>query len=98
MSQADIPNGREFFDDPHTRALRRRRCARTVASTTERIPPSYLEELFGSAAHGAMDVLRTELDKKRRGLDSELMDQLILYRWLDCLGHPGRDPADIVWK
>jgi hypothetical protein len=45
-----------------------------------------------------MDVLRTELDKKRRGLDSELMDQLILYRWLDCLGHPGRDPADIVWK
>ena len=82
------------------RRWRRRRFARTAASTTggERIPPSYLEELFGPAVHGAMDVLRTELDKKRRGLDSELMDQLILYRWQDCLGHLSRDPADIVWK
>ena len=42
----------------------------------DRIPPSYLEELFGPGVHGALDVLRTELDKKRRGLDSELMDQL----------------------
>jgi hypothetical protein len=64
----------------------------------ERIPPSYLEELFGAEVHGALDVLRTELDKKRRGLDSELMDQLILYRWQDCLGHLSRDPAEIVWK
>ncbi len=39
-----------------------------------------------------------DLNKKRRGLDSELMDQLILYRWQDCLGHLSRDPADIVWK
>ncbi len=64
----------------------------------DRIPASYLEGLFGPAVHGALDVLRTELDKKRRGLDSELMDQLILYRWQDCLGHLSRDPADIVWK
>jgi ethylbenzene hydroxylase subunit beta/complex iron-sulfur molybdoenzyme family reductase subunit beta len=64
----------------------------------DRIPPSYLEELFGPGVHGTLDVLRTELDKKRRGLDSELMDQLILYRWQDCLGHLSRDPADIVWK
>ena len=28
---------------------------------------------------------------------SELMDQLILYRWKDCLGHLDRDPAEIVW-
>jgi hypothetical protein len=41
--------------------------------------------------------LRTELDKKRRGLDSELMDQLILYHWKDCLSHLSRDPADITW-
>jgi len=27
-----------------------------------------------------------------------MMDQLILYRWQDCLGHLGRDPAEIVWK
>jgi hypothetical protein len=48
--------------------------------------------------HGALDVLRTELESKRRGLDSDLMDALILYRWKDALGHLGRDPADIVWR
>jgi len=63
-----------------------------------RIPPEYLEELFGLEVHGAMDVLRTELENKRRGLDSELMDQLILYRWQDCLSHLSRDPAEIVWE
>ena len=47
--------------------------------------------------HGALDVLRAELDRKRRGQGSELMDQLILYRWKDCLGHLDRDPAEIVW-
>jgi hypothetical protein len=26
------------------------------------------------------------------------MDQLILYRWKDCLGHLDRDPAEIVWE
>ena len=59
--------------------------------------PAYLESLFGAEVHGALDVLRTELDKKRRGQDSEVMDQLILYRWQDCLGHLSRDPAEIVW-
>ncbi len=48
--------------------------------------------------HGALDVLRTELDKKRRGQESEVMDTLILYRWKDALGHLDRDPAEIVWK
>jgi len=52
---------------------------------------------FGSAVHGALDVLKTELDRKRRGRESELMDELILYRWQDCLGHLTRDPAEIVW-
>ncbi len=63
----------------------------------ERIPVSHLESLFGSEVHGALDVLRSELDRKRRGQDSELMDMLILYRWQDALGHLDRDPADIVW-
>jgi ethylbenzene hydroxylase subunit beta/complex iron-sulfur molybdoenzyme family reductase subunit beta len=62
-----------------------------------RIPPSYLESLFGSEVHGALEVLRRELDRKRRGQGSELMDTLILYRWKDCLGHLDRDPAEIVW-
>ncbi len=64
----------------------------------DRIPADYLESLFGPAVHGALDVLRTELDKKRRGQDSAVMDALILYRWKDALGHLSRDPADIVWK
>jgi len=62
-----------------------------------RIPPAYLESLFGPAVHGALDLLRAELDKKRRGQDSELMDTLILYRWKDALGHLDRDPSEIVW-
>jgi nitrate reductase beta subunit len=63
-----------------------------------RIPPEYLEGLFGAEVHGALDVLKAELDRKRRGQGSELMDLLILYRWKDCLGHLDRDPAEIVWK
>ncbi len=63
-----------------------------------RIPLSYLEELFGSEVHGALDVLQTELEKRRRGQESELMDLLVLFRWTDCLGHLGRDPADIDWN
>jgi ethylbenzene hydroxylase subunit beta/complex iron-sulfur molybdoenzyme family reductase subunit beta len=64
----------------------------------DRIPTSYLESLFGAEVHGALDVLRTELEKKRRGQASDLMDALILYRWKDCLGHLDRDPGEIVWK
>jgi hypothetical protein len=64
----------------------------------QRIPPAYLEKLFGTAVHGALDVLRTELDKKRRGQGSDVMDALILYRWKDALGHLTRDPAEIVWQ
>jgi len=63
----------------------------------DRIPPAYLESLFGERVHGALDVLRTELDRKRRGQGSELLDTLILNRWTDALGHLTRDPADIVW-
>ncbi len=66
--------------------------------TGARIPPAYLEKLFGPPVHGALDILKTHLDRKRRGQDSELMDVLILYRWTDALGHLTRDPADIVWK
>jgi DMSO reductase family type II enzyme iron-sulfur subunit len=63
-----------------------------------RIPPSYLASLFGPEVHGALDALRAEMEKKRRGQGSEVMDTLILYRWKDALGHLDRDPASIVWK
>ena len=63
----------------------------------DRIPPAYLESLFGPDVHGALDLIRAELDKKRRGQPSALMDTLILYRWKDALGPLDRDPAEIVW-
>jgi len=63
----------------------------------QRIPIAYLESLFGSEVHGALDVLRSELDKKRRGQASEMMDTLILYQWKDALAHLDRDPATIDW-
>ena len=70
----------------------------SINDSGERIPVAYLESLFGPSVRGALDVLRTELDRKRHGQDSELMDMLILYRWKDALGHLDRDPADIVWE
>lgn len=69
----------------------------SINETGHRIPPSYLESLFGPAVHGALDTLKSELDRKRRGEGSELMDILIMYRWQEALGGLDRDPADIVW-
>jgi hypothetical protein len=47
--------------------------------------------------HGALDTVKVELDKKRRGEGSDLMDILIMYRWNEALGGLDRDPAHIVW-
>jgi len=63
-----------------------------------RIPPEYLESLFGPEVHGALANLKAELEKKRRGQASEVMDALILYEWKDALGPFARDPAEIVWQ
>jgi len=63
-----------------------------------RIPPSYLESLFGPAVHSALDTLKVEMERKRRGEPSELMDTLIMYQWKEALGSFDRDPAEIVWS
>jgi len=42
----------------------------------DRIPPEYLEELFGEAVHDARETLRREREKVERGGSSELMDIL----------------------
>jgi Fe-S-cluster-containing dehydrogenase component len=62
-----------------------------------RIPPEYLESLFGPEVHGAVETLKAELDRRRRGEPSELMDILIMYEWKEALGPFARDPVDIVW-
>jgi ethylbenzene hydroxylase subunit beta/complex iron-sulfur molybdoenzyme family reductase subunit beta len=63
-----------------------------------RIPPGYLEALFGADVHRVLDTLKAEMEKKRRGEGSEVMDTLIIYEWKEALGPYTKDPAEIVWK
>lgn len=58
-----------------------------------RIPPAYLESLFGPGVHDAIKTVERERERTRKGEKSELMDILIARRWLDMFGpfdkHPG---------
>jgi complex iron-sulfur molybdoenzyme family reductase subunit beta len=47
---------------------------------SERIPLEYLQSLFGDRVKDALDTLRKEMDKRKGGQPSELMDLLIAYR------------------
>jgi complex iron-sulfur molybdoenzyme family reductase subunit beta len=47
---------------------------------SERIPTPYLESLFGPAVHDALKTLHAELDKRKAGQHSELLDTLIAYK------------------
>ncbi len=46
-----------------------------------RIPAAYLESLFGTEVHAALDTIRRERERRRRGEPSELMDLLIARDW-----------------
>lgn len=50
-------------------------------SDRPRIPMEYLRSLFGSGVDEALATLRQEMDKRRRGESSELMDILIAREW-----------------
>lgn len=65
---------------------------------TPRIPMKELERLFGPQVDRALSTLKVEMDKKRRGRKSELMDTLIAYQWDELLGPWKRDPATIRWR
>ena len=69
----------------------------SINAGASRIPQGYLQSLFGSEVDGALDTLKVEMDKRRRGETSEVMDALILYDWKDALGPFTRDPSEIVW-
>jgi DMSO reductase family type II enzyme iron-sulfur subunit len=71
---------------------------RSFDDSTPRIPTEYLESLFGPGVQQALDTLRGEMEKKRRGESSELIDTLIAYRWQDLFGPFTADPAEIVWE
>lgn len=45
-----------------------------------RLPSNYLEHLFGSEVHEALETLQRELERKSRGEDSPLLEVLIAYR------------------
>jgi complex iron-sulfur molybdoenzyme family reductase subunit beta len=47
---------------------------------SERIPIAYLEELFGPDTRKALATLRAEMDKRKKGGESELLDMLIAYK------------------
>jgi steroid C-25 hydroxylase beta subunit len=69
----------------------------SINESGDRIPPEYLESLFGPEVHKTLSNLKEEMEKKRRGEASEAMDALILYEWKDALGPFARDPAEIKW-
>ena len=52
-------------------------------SDTPRIPPEYLESLFGKHVHRALDTLKTEMARQKRGERSELIDILIAWNFED---------------
>jgi ethylbenzene hydroxylase subunit beta/complex iron-sulfur molybdoenzyme family reductase subunit beta len=69
----------------------------SINENGDRIPPEYLESLFGKEGLQALDRIKAEIAKKRAGQGSEVMDALILYEWKDALGPFARDPAEITW-
>ena len=50
---------------------------------SERIPTPYLESLFGPSVHDALKTLHAELDRRKAGEHSELLDTLIAYKHSD---------------
>lgn len=51
-----------------------------------RVPLEYQRYLFGPEVEAALDTLKSEMAKRRRGERSELMELLISKRWRDLLG------------
>ncbi len=62
---------------------------------TPRIPPEYLESLFGPKVHVAIDRLHSELATVRAGATSEILDTLIVYKWQELFGPFTKDPASL---
>jgi hypothetical protein len=63
---------------------------------TPRIPPEYLESLFGPGVHSALDTLKSEMDSVRNGGKSEMLSTLIAYKWQELLGPFTVDPATLT--
>ena len=68
---------------------------RSIDTETMRIPPDYLESLFGPQVHTALATLRAELTRVREGKASELLDTLIAVEWRSLFGPFGKEPASV---
>jgi DMSO reductase family type II enzyme iron-sulfur subunit len=68
----------------------------SIDTETMRIPPEYLESLFGPAVHQALATLRREIGQARDGGHSELLDTLIVYRWKSLFGPFAEEPATVT--
>jgi steroid C-25 hydroxylase beta subunit len=70
-----------------------------VDESKPRIPIEYLRSLFGAEVDGALDTLKAEMAKAKRGEKSELIDTLIVYRWPNQI-FPDftKDPATLEWS
>jgi ethylbenzene hydroxylase subunit beta/complex iron-sulfur molybdoenzyme family reductase subunit beta len=68
---------------------------RSLDTETPRIPPDYLESLFGPGVHDALATLRGELESVRSGGRSELLDTLIAREWKSLFGPYTEEPAHV---
>ena len=67
----------------------------SIDYVTPRIPPAYLESLFGPKVHAALARIKSELDTVRSGGSSEILQTLIVYHWQDLFGPYTTDPATL---
>ena len=67
-----------------------------VIEGTRRIPNDYLRRLFGPGVDGALATLEREMELRRAGGRSELLDTLVVYRWPEGIfpDFP-KGPADV---
>lgn len=63
---------------------------------TPRIPPEYLESLFGPGVHDALAKLKSEMETVREGGKSEMLETLIAYKWQSLFGPFTTDPAALT--
>jgi len=68
----------------------------SIDTETPRIPPEYLESLFGPSVHQALATLKSEMDSVREGGSSEMLKTLIAYKWQELLGPFTVDPATLT--
>ena len=65
--------------------------------SSPRIPDEYLISLFGPQVLDALNIVKAEKEKTRKGEKSALVDLLIGYRWTDMFGGFDKDPQSIQW-